>query len=107
MAPPFINPLRGETSGNGRIHRKIGNGPNHSSARGPSRACSVPADADVVQPPAVAEGELAVGVDPVSADPVVAIAGPVLDELVGERREVQRIPRRASVVVRAGIKGGA
>jgi hypothetical protein len=71
-------------------------------------ACrSVPADAGVVQPPAVAEGELAVGVDPVGADPVVAVAGPVLDEPVGQRREVQRVPRRASVVVRAGIKDGA
>ena len=39
------------------------------------------------------------------ADPVVAVAGPVLDEPVGQRREVQRVRRRASVVVRAGIKG--
>lgn len=32
-----------------------------------------PADADVVQPAADAEGELAVGVDAVGADPVVGV----------------------------------
>jgi hypothetical protein len=35
------------------------------------------ADADVVEPPGVAEGELAVGVDAVGADAVVGVGGPV------------------------------
>src|SRR5579859_56829 len=36
-----------------------------------------PADADVVEPAGVAEGDAAGGVDDVAADPVVGVAGPV------------------------------
>jgi len=36
-----------------------------------------PADADVVQAAAGAQGELSVGVDPVAADAVVGVSGPV------------------------------
>ena len=36
-----------------------------------------PPDADVVQPAVDAQGELAVGIDAVGADAVVAVGGPV------------------------------
>ena len=68
-----------------------------------------PADADVVEFAVEAEGEFAVGIDPVGADPVVGVAGAVAGGGFGPGRvggggggPVRQGPVRPLVVVDAG-----